>query len=153
MLTAFAAPHGGAQRPSGGRAGADMTKAVTRSLGVVACCSASALAADVGPSIESCVSQGVIRFDAIDQQVVLEPDDQMRVQAEMEQRYPVLARHGFPVSKIILWHRKSGETVFITLLQHPSKPGEACFTATFAAARFAGIDTLRRKYLRPELQI
>jgi len=71
----------------------------------------------------------------------------------MEQRYPVLARHGFPVSKIILWHKKSGESVFITLLQHPNKPSEACFTATFAAARFAGIDTLRRKYLRPELQI
>jgi len=57
------------------------------------------------------------------------------------------------VSKIILWHKKSGESVFITMLQHPNKPNEACFTATFAAARFAGIDTLRRKYLRPELQI
>jgi hypothetical protein len=121
---------------------------------VAALCAAGALAADIGPSIESCVShQGAIRFDAIDQRVVLEPDDQTRVQAEMEQRYPVLARHGFPVSKIILWHKKSGESVFITLLQHPNKPSEACFTATFAAARFAGIDTLRRKYLRPELQI
>ncbi|HEY6512467.1 MAG TPA: hypothetical protein VI032_10835 [Burkholderiaceae bacterium] len=132
-----------------------MSKAVTRSLvgaGVAACCAAQA--ADIGASLESCVSQqAAIRFDAIDQRVVLEPEDQSRVQAEMEQRYPVLARHGFPVSKIILWHKKSGETVFITLLQHPSKPAEACFTATFAAARFAGIDTLRRKYLRPELQI
>jgi hypothetical protein len=134
-----------------------MNTAAARSLmgaGVAVCCTAGVLAADIGPSIESCVSQqGAIRFDAIDQRVVLEPDDQTRVQAEMEQRYPVLARHGFPVSKIILWHKKSGESVFITLLQHPSKPSEACFTATFAAARFAGIDTLRRKYLRPELQI
>ncbi|HSW21801.1 MAG TPA: hypothetical protein VLJ62_03455 [Burkholderiaceae bacterium] len=134
-----------------------MNTTAARSLmgaGVVAVCAAGVPAAEPGHSIESCVSQqGVIRFDAIDQHVVLEPDDQMRVQAEMEQRYPVLARHGFPVSKIMLWHKKSGETVFITLLQHPSKPGEACFTATFAAARFAGIDTLRRKYLRPELQI
>jgi len=120
---------------------------------VAVLCGAGALAADIGMSIESCVSQGVIRFDAIDQRVVLEPDDQTRVQAEMEQRYPVLARHGFPVSKIILWHKKSGESVFITLLEHPHKPSEACFTATFAAARFDSIDTLRRKYLRPELQI
>jgi len=120
---------------------------------VAALCATGALAADIGLSVESCVSQGMIKFDPIEQHVVLEPEDQTRVQAEMEQRYPVLARHGFPVSKILLWHRKSGETVFITLLQHPSKPGEACFTATFAAARFAGIDTLRRKYLRPELQI
>ena len=120
---------------------------------VAALCATGALAADIGLSVESCVSQGTIKFDPIEQRVVLEPDDQSRVQAEMEQRYPVLARHGFPVSKIILWHKKSGESIFITLLQHPNKPSEACFTATFAAARFAGIDTLRRKYLRPELQI
>ena len=120
---------------------------------VAALCATGALAADVRPSVESCVSQGTIQFDPIEQYVVLEPDDQSRVQAEMEQRYPVLARHGFPVSKIILWHKKSGESVFITMLQHPNRLNEACFTATFAAARFAGIDTLRRKYLRPELQI
>ncbi|MFI4931160.1 MAG: hypothetical protein ACHP83_13025 [Burkholderiales bacterium] len=133
-----------------------MNTAVARSLMwacVAAWSSACALAADIGASIESCVSQSAIQFDAIDQRVVLEPDDQSRVQAEMEQRYPVLAQHGFPVSKIILWHKKSGESVFITLLEHPQKPNEACFTATFAAARFADIDMLRRKYLRPELQI
>jgi len=80
-------------------------------------------------------------------------EDQARVQAEMEQRYPVLARNGFPVSRIVLWHKKSGESLFIALLDHPEKAGESCFTATFAAARFADIDTLRRKYLRPEMQI
>src|SRR5512144_1803978 len=114
---------------------------------VAALCATGALAADIGMmSIESCVSQGLIKFDPIEQRVVLEPDDQSRVQAEMEQRYPVLARHGFPVSKIVLWHKKSGESIFITLLEHPDKPSEACFTATFAAARFADIDMLRRKY-------
>jgi hypothetical protein len=89
----------------------------------------------------------------VDQRVALDADDQARVQAEMEQRYPVLARHGFPVSKIILWQKKNGESLFITLLEHPTKANEACFTATFATARFPGIGTLRRKYLRPELQI
>jgi hypothetical protein len=132
-----------------------MINTVARSLtaaGVAVWCSAGALAADLGISIESCVSQSAIHFDPIDQRVVLDANDQTRVQAEMEQRYPVLARHGFPVSKIILWHKKTGESVFITLLEHPSKPSEACFTATFAAGRFAHIESLRRKYLRPELE-
>jgi hypothetical protein len=133
-----------------------MTIAAARSLtgaAVAALCGVGAWAGDIGLSVESCVSQSAIRFDPIDQRVALDPDDQLRVQTEMEQRYPVLARHGFPVSKIVLWHKKSGESVFITLLEHPGKPGESCFTATFAAARFADIDTLRRKYLRPELAI
>ena len=133
-----------------------MNATVARSLawaGVTAVWCQGVLAAGIGMSIESCVSTSAIEFDPIDQRVVLEPDDQARVQAEMEQRYPVLARHGFPVSKIVLWHKKSGESLFITLLEHPTRPSEACFTATFAAGRFPGIETLRRKYLRPELQI
>src|SRR5262245_35544846 len=134
---------------------AAMNTARARSLvwvGVTALWCHAPLAAGIGMSIESCVSASAIQFDPIDQRVLLDPDDQARVQAEMEQRYPVLARHGFPVSKIVLWHKKSGESVFITLLEHPNKASETCFTATFAAARFVDIDTLRRKYLRPELQ-
>ena len=133
-----------------------MNSAVARSLvwaGVTAACCPEALAADLGARIESCVSASAIQFDPIDQRVALDADDQARVQAEMEQRYPVLARDGFPVSKIILWHKKNGESLFITLLEHPTKADEACFTATFAAARFQGIATLRHKYLRRELQI
>jgi hypothetical protein len=133
-----------------------MNFTVARSLmgaGVTVLGGAAALAAGIGVSIESCVSHSVIRFDPIDQHVVLDADDQTRVQAEMEQRYPVLARNGFPVSKIVLWQKKSGESLFITLLEHPNKPSESCFTATFAATRFAGIESLRRKYLRPEIQI
>lgn len=121
--------------------------------GVTALWCPGLLAAGIGVSIESCVSASAIQFDPIDQRVVLDAADQSRVQAEMEQRYPVLARHGFPVSKILLWQKKNGESLFITLLEHPTKPDEACFTATFAAARFADIEALRRKYLRPELQI
>jgi len=129
------------------------SRSLTGAAAVAALCATGALAAEIGLSIESCVSDGVIRFDPIDQHVALDADDQTRVLAEMERRYPVLAQHGFPVSKIILWRKKSGESLFITLLEHPNKPSEACFTATFAAARFADIDVLRRKYLRPELQI
>ena len=120
---------------------------------VAASCITGAMAADIDVAIESCVSQTSIRFDPLDQRVTLDAEDQTRVLAEMERRYPVLAQHGFPVSKVLLWHKKSGESLFITLLERPSKPSEACFTATFTAARFTDIDTLRRKYLRPELQI
>ena len=133
-----------------------MTHAVARSLkgvAVAALCGTAAWAADVGARIESCVSSNAIQFDPIDQRVALDADDQARVQAQMERRYPVLAQHGFPVSKIILWQKKNGESLFITLLEHPTQANEGCFTATFVAARFAGFETLRRKYLRPELQI
>jgi hypothetical protein len=111
----------------------------------------AALAADIVTRIESCVSANAIEFDAVDQRVALDADDQARVHAQMQQRYPVLAQHGFPVSKIVLWQKSGGEALFIALLEHPSKPDQTCFTATFAAARFDGIGTLKRKYLRPEL--
>lgn len=115
---------------------------------------AAAAAGPIGSRIESCVSQAAIEFGPVDQHVVLEPEDQSRVQAEMERRYPMLQRNGFPVSKIVLWHRLgSGEALFVTLLEHPTQPDEACFTATFAAARFDDIDGLKRKYLRPEVAI
>ena len=45
---------------------------------------------------------------------------------------------------------QGGNNIVVAL---PGKPSEACFTATFAAARFAGIAELKRKYLRPELSI
>jgi hypothetical protein len=122
-------------------------------IGAAALCGAHAHAVELANRIESCVSSGSIEFGAVDQRVVLEPGDQARVQAEMMQRYPVLAQHGFPVSKIVLWHKTSGESLFIALLEHPTRTDEACFTATFAAARFADIDALRRRYLRPELSI
>jgi hypothetical protein len=103
--------------------------------------------------IESCVSQDAIQIGHTDQRAMLDADDQSLVQAEMEQRYPVLAQHGFPVSKIMLWQKTGGTAVFITLLDHPHKAQESCFTATFAGERFDGITLLRRKYLRPELSI
>jgi hypothetical protein len=117
----------------------------------VAALGVSAMASEIATRIESCVSPSAIEFGVLDQRVALDAGDQARVQSEMERRYPVLAQHGFPVSKIVLWQKSSGEALFIALLQHPSKPDESCFTATFAAARFDGVGTLKRKYLRPEL--
>jgi hypothetical protein len=122
-----------------------LTGAAVMALGCVAS------AGDGSTRIESCVSGSAIEFGAIDQRVALDAVDQARVHAEMQQRYPVLAQHGFPVSKIVLWHKTGGEPVFIALLAHPTKADQSCFTATFAAARFSGIAELKRKYLRPEL--
>jgi hypothetical protein len=129
-----------------------MNTAARTMMGVAAMVLGCAASAGEGAArIESCVSGSAIEFGAIDQRVALDAADQARVHAEMQQRYPVLAQHGFPVSKIVLWHKTGGEPVFIALLAHPTKAGQSCFTATFAAARFAGIAELKRKYLRPEL--
>ncbi|MCW5658501.1 MAG: hypothetical protein KIT60_12420 [Burkholderiaceae bacterium] len=129
-----------------------MNRTVARSsMGAAVMVLASAASATDLSRIESCVSASAIEFGALDQRVVLDADDQARVHAEMQQRYPVLAQHGFPVSRIVLWQKTGGDALFIALLEHPSKPDQSCFTATFAAARFAGIGTLKRKYLRPEL--
>ena len=132
-----------------------MNHTVARALlgAAVAAVTGSVSAADIAARIESCVSNSSVEFGAVDQRVVLDADDQLRVQAEMERRYPVLMQHGFPVSRIVLWQKPGGEALFITLLEHPNKPDTSCFTATFAAARFAGIAELKRKYLRPELSI
>jgi len=117
---------------------------------LVAAASAVHAAEPAETAIESCVSASTIRFGGADQHATLEPDDAQRVHAEMLQRYPVLAQQGFPVTRIVLWLKASGETVFIALLDHPSKADVACFTATFSAQRFDDIAHLRRKYLRPE---
>jgi hypothetical protein len=126
-----------------------VARSITGAAAMVLGCAASA--GDAPTRIESCVSGSAIEFGAIDQRVALDADDKARVHAEMQQRYPVLAQHGFPVSGIVLWHKTGAEPVFIALLAHPAKAGESCFTATFVATRFAGIAELKRKYLRPEL--
>lgn len=120
-------------------------------LGLLA--SSGGAAENAAMRIESCVSQDAIHIGPADQRALLDADDQSHVQAEMEKRYPVLAQHGFPVSRIMLWQKTGGAAVFITLLDHPHEAQQSCFTATFAAVRFEDIALLRRKYLRPELSI
>jgi hypothetical protein len=53
----------------------------------------------------------------------------------------------------MLWQKAGGTAVLITLLDHPHRAQESCFTATFAGERFDGITLLRHKYLRLELSI
>lgn len=102
---------------------------------------------NVGPGIESCVSDDWIHFDKDDQSAVLDETDHRRVRAEMIRRYPVIENDGFPTSRLILWQRHSGDLLYIAVIDNPNKPGESCFSATFAADRFDLTLLLRRKYL------
>ena len=65
---------------------------------------------------------------------MLDAADQSLVQAEMEQRYPVLAQHGFPVSKIMLWQRAGGTAVFITAAFGFAAAGEVVRQVALAEA-------------------
>ena len=102
---------------------------------------------NVGPGIENCVSQDWIHFGKEDQSAVLDANDHRLVRAEMIRRYPVIETDGFPTSRTILWQRSSGELLYIAVIDNPTKPGESCFSATFAAERFDLSLLLRRKYL------
>jgi hypothetical protein len=102
---------------------------------------------NVGAGIENCVSQDWIHFGNDDQSAVLDEADHRRVRAEMIRRYPVIEGDGFPTSRVILWQRSSGDLLYIAVIDNPNKPGESCFSATFAAERFDLTLLLRRKYL------
>jgi hypothetical protein len=104
---------------------------------------------NVGIGIENCVSPDWIHFGKDDQSAVLDEADHRQVRAEILRRYPVVEQDGFPTSRVILWQRASGELLFVAVIDNPNKPGESCFSATFAAERFDLTLLLRRKYLVP----
>jgi len=106
-------------------------------------------AVNVGAGIENCVSSDVIRFAADDQSAYLDEADHRQVREAMLRRYPAVGQDGFPSTRTILWQRATGALVFVSVLDHPHKPGKACYTATFAAERFDMTVLLRRKYLVP----
>jgi hypothetical protein len=98
------------------------------------------------PPIESCVSRESISFGSGDQSALLDEADHRSVSAAMLKLYPVVERDGLAPARLLLWQKRSGETLYVALLPNPQKPSEACFTATFAAARFDMTLLLRRKY-------
>lgn len=102
-------------------------------------------------SIESCVSHDWIHFGSEDQSAVLDDADHRMVRAEMIRRYPVIESDGFPSSRTILWRRRTGELLYIAVIDNPTNAREACFTATFAAERFDLTPGLRKRYLPPAL--
>ena len=102
---------------------------------------------NVGAELENCIGRDFIQFGPHDQSAVLDEGDHRRVRAEMIKRYPVIENDGFPTSRMILWQRGSGALVYVAVIDNPNKPGESCFSATFAAERFDLTLLLRRKYL------
>jgi hypothetical protein len=97
-------------------------------------------------AIENCVSREWISFGSGDQSALLDADDHRVVSAALVRLYPVVERDGLAPPRLMLWQKRSGETLYVGLLPNPMKPSEACFTATFAAARFDMTLLLRRKY-------
>src|SRR5258706_14520372 len=97
-------------------------------------------------AIESCVSREWIAFGSGDQSAVLDDADHRVVSAAMLKLYPIVGQDGLAPSRLMLWQKRSGETLYVALLPNPQKPSEACFTATFTAARFDMTLLLKRKY-------
>ena len=102
---------------------------------------------NVAASIENCISHDWIHFGERDQSAVLDDPDHRLVRAEMIRRYPVIAGDGFPSSRTLLWQPAAGELLYIAVVDNPAQPGQACFSATFAAHKFDVTLLLRRKYL------
>jgi hypothetical protein len=97
-------------------------------------------------AIESCVSREWIAFGSGDQSAVLDDADHRAVSAAIFRLYPIVEQDGLAPARLMLWQKRSGETLYVALLPNPQKPSEACFTATFAAARFDMTLLLKRKY-------
>ena len=97
-------------------------------------------------AIENCVSREWIAFGSGDQSAVLDETDHRMVSAAISKLYPIVDQDGLAPARLLLWQKRSGETLYVALLPNPQKPSEACFTATFAAARFDMTLLLKRKY-------
>jgi len=134
------------------------TTLATWRLAVLACLWAPALGASATDSpplfgngaarvtIESCVSRDAIEFRIGDNSVILDDADRDTVHVAMLRRYPALQSHGFAPTHIVLWQQAGGDWLYVTLLAHPAKPHERCFTATFAAAGLSVTANLLKKY-------
>lgn len=101
------------------------------------------------PRIESCVSRDAVIVGARDRNTLLDDGDRAAVYEAMVRRYPLFARDGTQPTQILLWQRQGRDWLYVTLLENPDRPTEACFTATFTAAVFDTLTpALLRKYFR-----
>lgn len=104
------------------------------------------VAAAIGSAIESCVDKSAIRFHKDDRRVVLDAADTVSVSAALTRRYPMVEQDGLVPQRIVLWRKPAIGWLYVALLVNPAKPGEVCFTATFAAGRFELTPPLIEKY-------
>jgi hypothetical protein len=97
-------------------------------------------------AIESCVSREWIALGSGDMSAVLDEADHRMVSSAILRLYPVVEHDGWVPQRLMLWQKRSGEVLYVALLPNPGKPSDACFTATFAAAKIDATLMLRRKY-------
>lgn len=104
-------------------------------------------AIDSGPgtSMRNCAGADQLSFGN-DPRAMLDDHDRDRVQAAMLKQFPVLQRHGFGASAIIVWQRDRQDWLYVALAHEGEDPREACYTATFSAAVFDFTPVLLRKY-------
>jgi hypothetical protein len=96
--------------------------------------------------VESCAGGQPITLGIAEPRALLDEGDRQQVHAAMLARYPVLGRDGFAPLQIVLWRRADFEWLYVSIGAHRDKPGELCFTATFAAGVFELSPALRQKY-------
>ncbi|HSW06409.1 hypothetical protein [Aquabacterium sp.] len=97
-------------------------------------------------TIESCVSTDRLVFARADPWVALDAQERASAFEQIIRRHPVLARDGVLPSHIVLWRRQGGVWLYVTLLAHPTKPSQACFTATVVAQGLDITTALLQKY-------
>jgi hypothetical protein len=103
-------------------------------------------AAAIGDAIESCVDSTTLRFGRDERRAILDAADTETVGEALVRRYPAFAQSGLVPQAIVLWRKPGAEWLYITLLVNPGKPGEVCFTASFAAAKIAVTPVMLKKY-------
>jgi len=100
-------------------------------------------------AIESCVDTSTIRFRHDDHRALLEGADAEAVRAAIVLRYPKVEEDGLAPQRVVLWRHPEFGWVYVALLVNPAKPGEVCFTASFAADKFEMSPALLQKYFGP----
>jgi hypothetical protein len=103
-------------------------------------------AAAIGDAIESCVDRSTLRFGPGEPRAILDGADTETVGEALLRRYPAFARSGPAPQAIVLWRKPGAEWLYLTLLVNPARPGEACFTASFVAARLEATPAMLKKY-------
>lgn len=107
--------------------------------------------AAIGDRIESCVDTSALRFASGERRVLLDAKDTTALGEAFVRRYPAFAQTSSPPQHVVMWEKPGNGWVYVALLVNPGKPGEVCFTASFAAERFGMSGALKKKYFGLEL--
>ena len=103
-------------------------------------------AGETTTNLSGCAGSGSLELNIRDDTAMLDDTDRAALGAAMLKRYPMLGRDGFAPAAILLWRKRGGPWLYVTLAKAPA-PGEGwCFSATFVANVFEATPALVRKY-------